>query len=100
MRGGEFVIVVVVVVVVASVHTFYYAATPLTPNKTNSNNVRPKYCNDEAALYGLRLKARAAGQPEPSELPPSMRSGGAGGGGGGGRVGADMSRGDPNGMER
>jgi hypothetical protein len=73
--------------------------------------IREKYDNDFAQLYKEVLKARIAGLPEPTVLPPKApksgnykpsppMSGGAPSGIGGGGGGPPPGPADPNGMER
>lgn len=72
--------------------TDFFASKGLQ-HQPGTAGIRGKYCNDVAKLYAKIVKARATGQPEPTELEPNERTPVNAGGG-------DMSRGDPNGMER
>lgn len=61
-----------------------------------NGGIKKKYDNDVALLYKLKLKARAEGKPEPTEVPKKSPPKTTSSAGAGGSSGA----GDPNGMER
>ena len=70
--------------------------TKYTTNEAVNGGIKKKYDNDVALLYKLKLKARAEGKPEPTEVPKRKTTNNVAATGGGAQKGSN----DPNGMER